>query len=179
MTVPSVNFCQSTLCFSCSGNKSGMCKKGHNSRKIEILEDFEWYVFGEIEESKWRGAGCFARGVSATCECCRTKGEKILLCLFYSLGPDCPVGKHLLVALNTQLTVQISSKSKLSELKLVISEGGGCDFWQVYALTKERDMLRREQNRKSDSSILLKEKDEIIKQVMAEGSVRSYGFSSC
>ncbi len=40
-------------------------------------------------------------------------------------------------------------------------------------------MLRREQNRKSDSSILLKEKDEIIKQVMAEGSVRSYGFSSC
>ncbi len=39
-------------------------------------------------------------------------------------------------------------------------------------------MLRREQNRKSDSSILLKEKDEIIKQVMAEGSVRSYGFSS-
>jgi hypothetical protein len=95
------------------------------------------------------------------------------------LGPDCPVGKHLLVALNTQLTVQISSKSKLSELKLVISKGGGCDFWQVYALTKERDMLRREQNRKSDSSILLKEKDEIIKQVMAEGSVRSYGFSSC
>jgi hypothetical protein len=40
-------------------------------------------------------------------------------------------------------------------------------------------MLRREQNRKSDSSILLKEKDEIIKQVMAEGSVRSYDFSSC
>lgn len=31
-------------------------------------------------------------------------------------------------------------------------------------------MLRREQNRKSDSSILLKEKDEIIKQVMAEGN---------
>lgn len=44
---------------------------------------------------------------------------------------------------------------------------------QVYALTKERDMLRREQNRKSDSSILLKEKDEIIKAVMAEGK----GFS--
>lgn len=40
---------------------------------------------------------------------------------------------------------------------------------QVYALTKERDMLRREQNRKSDSSMLLKEKDEIIKAVMAEG----------
>nr|XP_024373554.1 golgin candidate 5-like [Physcomitrium patens] len=40
---------------------------------------------------------------------------------------------------------------------------------KVYALTKERDMLRREQNRKSDSSVLLKEKDEIIKAVMAEG----------
>ena len=42
---------------------------------------------------------------------------------------------------------------------------------QVYALTKERDMLRREQNRKSDSSMLLKEKDEIIKAVMAEGQL--------
>lgn len=41
--------------------------------------------------------------------------------------------------------------------------------WQVYALTKERDMLRRESSRKSDTSTLLKEKDEIIKQVMAEG----------
>lgn len=39
---------------------------------------------------------------------------------------------------------------------------------KVYTLTKERDMLRREQTRK-DSAILLKEKDEIIKQVMAEG----------
>ncbi|GLJ29771.1 hypothetical protein SUGI_0587940 [Cryptomeria japonica] len=40
---------------------------------------------------------------------------------------------------------------------------------KVYALTKERDTLRREQSRKSDASVLLKEKDEIIKQVMAEG----------
>lgn len=40
---------------------------------------------------------------------------------------------------------------------------------KVYALTKERDMMRREQSRKSDTSALLKEKDEIIKQVMAEG----------
>lgn len=46
----------------------------------------------------------------------------------------------------------------------------------MYALTKERDMLRREQNRKSDSSILLKEKDEIIKAVMAEGKDFSYKF---
>ncbi|TYI81224.1 hypothetical protein E1A91_D05G139700v1 [Gossypium mustelinum] len=40
---------------------------------------------------------------------------------------------------------------------------------KVYALTKERDTLRREQNKKSDAAALLKEKDEIIKQVMAEG----------
>lgn len=41
---------------------------------------------------------------------------------------------------------------------------------QVYALTKERDTLRREQNKKSDAAALLKEKDEIINQVMAEGT---------
>ncbi|KAF8400818.1 hypothetical protein HHK36_014120 [Tetracentron sinense] len=40
---------------------------------------------------------------------------------------------------------------------------------KIYALTKERDTLRREQNRKSDATSLLKEKDEIINQVMAEG----------
>ncbi|KAA8541781.1 hypothetical protein F0562_022933 [Nyssa sinensis] len=40
---------------------------------------------------------------------------------------------------------------------------------KVYALTKERDTLRREQNKKSDAALLLKEKDEIINQVMAEG----------
>lgn len=40
---------------------------------------------------------------------------------------------------------------------------------KVYALTKERDTLRREQSKKSDAAILLKEKDEIISQVMAEG----------
>ncbi|KAL0429845.1 UNVERIFIED_CONTAM: Golgin candidate 5 [Sesamum radiatum] len=39
----------------------------------------------------------------------------------------------------------------------------------VYALTKERDTLRREQSKKSDAAALLKEKDEIITQVMAEG----------
>ena len=41
---------------------------------------------------------------------------------------------------------------------------------QVYALTRERDTLRREQNKKSDAAALLKEKDEIITQVMAEGN---------
>jgi hypothetical protein len=40
---------------------------------------------------------------------------------------------------------------------------------KVYTLTKERDTLRREQNRKGDTALLLKEKDEIISQVMAEG----------
>lgn len=48
---------------------------------------------------------------------------------------------------------------------------------KVYALTKERDMLRREQSRKSDLSPLLKEKDEIIKQVMAEGNSCRLSFS--
>jgi len=45
---------------------------------------------------------------------------------------------------------------------------------QVYALTKERDMLRRDQQRRSDTSGLLKEKDEIIKQVMAEGTPQAH-----
>ncbi|XWS16323.1 hypothetical protein CRYUN_Cryun34aG0075400 [Craigia yunnanensis] len=40
---------------------------------------------------------------------------------------------------------------------------------KVYALTKERDTLRREQSKKNDAAALLKEKDEIINQVMAEG----------
>ncbi|KAK4269365.1 hypothetical protein QN277_022529 [Acacia crassicarpa] len=40
---------------------------------------------------------------------------------------------------------------------------------KLYALTKERDTLRREQNKRSDAAALLKEKDEIITQVMAEG----------
>ncbi|KAG9141499.1 hypothetical protein Leryth_001929 [Lithospermum erythrorhizon] len=44
---------------------------------------------------------------------------------------------------------------------------------KVYALTRERDTLRREQNRRSDASALLKEKDEIINQIMAEGEALS------
>ncbi|BAT91611.1 Golgin candidate 5 [Vigna angularis] len=40
---------------------------------------------------------------------------------------------------------------------------------KVYALTKERDTLRRDQSKKIDAAALLKEKDEIITQVMAEG----------
>lgn len=41
---------------------------------------------------------------------------------------------------------------------------------QLYALTRERDTLRREQNKRSDATALLKEKDEIITQIMAEGT---------
>lgn len=40
---------------------------------------------------------------------------------------------------------------------------------KVYSLTREKDTLRREQNKRSDAAALLKEKDEIITQVMAEG----------
>lgn len=47
----------------------------------------------------------------------------------------------------------------------------------MYALTKERDTLRREQNKKSDAAALLKEKDEIINQVMAEGLFLSLSVS--
>ena len=41
---------------------------------------------------------------------------------------------------------------------------------QVYALTIERDTLHREQNKRSDATALLKEKDDIITQVMEEGN---------
>lgn len=41
---------------------------------------------------------------------------------------------------------------------------------QIYALTRERDTLRREQNKRSDAAALLKEKDDIVSQVMAEGN---------
>eukprot|EP00249_Psilotum_nudum_P011130 c22980_g1_i1 orf=618-3401(-) len=62
-----------------------------------------------------------------------------------------------------------SSDAELDALREEYKERLGVAERKVYALTKERDMLRREQNRKNDSSVLLKEKDEIIKQVMAEG----------
>ncbi|KAJ9568256.1 hypothetical protein OSB04_004222 [Centaurea solstitialis] len=40
---------------------------------------------------------------------------------------------------------------------------------KVYALMRERDTLRKEANKRNDANALLKEKDEIISQVMAEG----------
>ncbi|OAE32334.1 hypothetical protein AXG93_3017s1040 [Marchantia polymorpha subsp. ruderalis] len=62
-----------------------------------------------------------------------------------------------------------SNDMELDALREEFQQRIGAAERKVYALTKERDMLRREQSRKNDSSILLKEKDEIIKQVMAEG----------
>ncbi|CAM6128727.1 unnamed protein product [Calypogeia fissa] len=62
-----------------------------------------------------------------------------------------------------------TSSVELDALREEYQQRVGAAERKVYALTKERDMLRREQSRKSDSSLLLKEKDEIIKQVMAEG----------
>ncbi|PHT46111.1 Golgin candidate 5 [Capsicum baccatum] len=49
------------------------------------------------------------------------------------------------------------------QLKVVIED------LRVYAFTNERDTLRREQNKKSYAATLVKKKDEIITQVMAEG----------
>ncbi|KAH7331390.1 hypothetical protein KP509_20G030700 [Ceratopteris richardii] len=64
--------------------------------------------------------------------------------------------------------VKKSNDAELESLKEEFQQRLNAAERKVYALTKERDMLRREQGRR-DSSILLKEKDEIIKQVMAEG----------
>lgn len=64
--------------------------------------------------------------------------------------------------------IKRSSDAELDTLKEEFQQRLNAAERKVYALTKERDMLRREQGRR-DSSILLKEKDEIIKQVMAEG----------
>eukprot|EP00270_Netrium_digitus_P013657 TRINITY_DN4566_c0_g1_i1.p1 TRINITY_DN4566_c0_g1~~TRINITY_DN4566_c0_g1_i1.p1 ORF type:complete len:796 (+),score=317.43 TRINITY_DN4566_c0_g1_i1:330-2390(+) len=76
--------------------------------------------------------------------------------------------------LNDELTAQLAQlkATKDAELEALREEYQhrlGAAERKVYALTKERDMLRREQSRRSDSSTLLKEKDDIIKQVMAEG----------
>ncbi|XP_024519580.1 golgin candidate 5 [Selaginella moellendorffii] len=67
-------------------------------------------------------------------------------------------------------SLEEASKKRSSQVELeALKQELGAAERKVYALTKERDMLRREVNRKSDSTALLKEKDDIIKQVMAEG----------
>ncbi|KAJ4952297.1 hypothetical protein NE237_029129 [Protea cynaroides] len=62
-----------------------------------------------------------------------------------------------------------SNESELDSLREEYHQRVAALERKVYALTKERDTLRREQNKKSDAAALLKEKDEIINQVMAEG----------
>ncbi|XP_062180387.1 golgin candidate 5-like [Phragmites australis] len=62
-----------------------------------------------------------------------------------------------------------SSEAEMDSLKDEYHQRVATLERKVYALTKERDTLRREQNKKSDAAALLKEKDEIISQVMAEG----------
>eukprot|EP00267_Zea_mays_P045627 XP_020397941.1 golgin candidate 5 isoform X3 [Zea mays] len=62
-----------------------------------------------------------------------------------------------------------SSEAEMDSLKDEYHQRVATLERKVYALTKERDTLRREQNKKSDAAALLKEKDEIINQVMAEG----------
>ncbi|KAL7114142.1 hypothetical protein ACP275_04G101500 [Erythranthe tilingii] len=75
---------------------------------------------------------------------------------------------------NEQLKAMIDLNRKTNEaetesLREEYHQRGAALERKVYALTKERDTLRREQNKKSDAAALLKEKDEIITQVMAEG----------
>ncbi|XP_010249668.1 PREDICTED: golgin candidate 5-like isoform X2 [Nelumbo nucifera] len=62
-----------------------------------------------------------------------------------------------------------SSESEVESLREEYHQRVATLERKVYALTKERDTLRREQNKKNDAVALLKEKDEIINQVMAEG----------
>ncbi|XP_052181341.1 golgin candidate 5 isoform X1 [Diospyros lotus] len=62
-----------------------------------------------------------------------------------------------------------SSESEIESLREEYHQRVAALERKVYALTRERDTLRREQSKKSDAAALLKEKDEIINQVMAEG----------
>ncbi|XP_020266591.1 golgin candidate 5 [Asparagus officinalis] len=62
-----------------------------------------------------------------------------------------------------------SSEAEIDALREEYHQRVGALERKVYALTRERDTLRREQSKKSDATALLKEKDEIISQVMAEG----------
>ncbi|GJU28944.1 golgin candidate 5 [Tanacetum coccineum] len=75
---------------------------------------------------------------------------------------------------NEHLKSIISEKSKsyeadIESLREEYHQRASALERKVYALTRERDTLRREQNKRSDATALLKEKDEIITQVMAEG----------
>ncbi|CAI9285606.1 unnamed protein product [Lactuca saligna] len=73
---------------------------------------------------------------------------------------DVPLPKVRPVAEDEMFKVIRTGKRKTKQWKRMITK--------VYALIRERDTLRREQNKKSDDDALLKEKDEIITKVMEE-----------
>ncbi|GBG60929.1 hypothetical protein CBR_g16051 [Chara braunii] len=69
----------------------------------------------------------------------------------------------------SELKNKASNDAEMEMLKEEFQIRLGAAERKVYALTKERDMLKKEHSKSMDTSTLLKEKDEIIKQVMAEG----------
>lgn len=61
------------------------------------------------------------------------------------------------------------SEQELEEMRAEFEKRLGAAERKVYALTKERDALKRGNEKLGDYGNLLREKDDIIKQVMAEG----------
>eukprot|EP00898_Chlorokybus_atmophyticus_P006683 jgi/Chlat1/7015/Chrsp56S06690 len=85
-------------------------------------------------------------------------------------------------AINSSLRAQLEQQqeegkrqlqAELDALREEFTQRVGAAERKIYALTKERDMLKRDANRRSDTSTLVQEKDEIIKQIMAEGETLS------
>lgn len=74
---------------------------------------------------------------------------------------------------NEKLQAKVASLEQMTAdtdaMKEEMTERVAAAERRVYALTKERDMLRKETERKGDSAMLLREKDNIIKEVMEEG----------
>lgn len=62
-----------------------------------------------------------------------------------------------------------SAEADLSAAREELAQRLAAAERKVFALTKERDALKREVERRSDTAELLKQKDDIIVQVMAEG----------
>mmetsp|Transcript_7272 Transcript_7272/g.13648 ORF Transcript_7272/g.13648 Transcript_7272/m.13648 type:complete len:967 (+) Transcript_7272:118-3018(+) len=71
--------------------------------------------------------------------------------------------------LSKQLEKEAEERRDLEATNEELSTRLGGAERKVYALTKERDMLKKDAEKKGDVSTLLLEKDEIIKQVMSEG----------
>ncbi|KAL7603115.1 hypothetical protein Lser_V15G18834 [Lactuca serriola] len=74
---------------------------------------------------------------------------------------DVPLPKVRPVAEDEMFKVIRAGKRETKQWKRMITK-----VTFVYALIRKRDTLCREQNKKSDDAALLKEKDEIITQVM-------------